>query len=507
MDLRNHPFKVILDRFPIAKRFVKVLMTGALVLQDRQSVHRYSKWLESHDPTTEDLVSQREKSELFAERPLISIITPTYNTPEKFFREMVDSVLGQTYKNWELIIVDDASPDQSVKQLILEYAEQDNRIKYIFLSENHHIAGATNEAIKIASGEFISLFDHDDILRPNALFEIASALNIHGNLDFIYTDEDKVIGESSRRQDPFFKPDWNPDFLHAVNYITHFTTIRKSVLDSVGYEDPAYNGAQDWELFLRVTRNIPEQNIYHIPKILYSWRVHDNSTAKSLSAKPYVVDSQRKAIEHDLYIKGESARVVQDEIYSAQWRVDYAIEDNPKVLLVLLGDEICSQQAYIRAHTAYSNFDILCVKSGVRYADLFARLDDEFIVLLDHMVNIRNQDWIQLMLSDAKRNEVGFVVADYGRKEKVAHSLQGMIEPDIVSLIARMSVAELSMHMYRTTRYNTRCVLGGICMVRINKVHGVISDTSMHLDITELGLLLSKNGYRHLYNPYVKMIK
>jgi glycosyltransferase involved in cell wall biosynthesis len=240
----------------------------------------------------------------FKYRPLISIIVPTYNTPQKFFDEMVESVLAQNYPNWQLVIVDDASPLGSVRENIAKYAAADSRIRYKFLRKNHHIAGATNVGFKIAEGEFVALLDHDDILWPNALHDIVEVLNDQPSLDLIYTDEDKMSYDSKRHHDPFLKPDWNCDLLLSMNYITHFTTIRKSLIDKIGGENSAYNGAQDWDLFLRATETTTANKIFHIPKVLYSWRVHEQSTAKSFSAKSYVTDSQKGLLEAALSRRG-----------------------------------------------------------------------------------------------------------------------------------------------------------------------------------------------------------
>lgn len=255
-------------------------------------------------------------------KPLISVIVPTYNTDPEYFGAMVRSVISQTYDNWELILVDDFSPNSQTRELIRAAAKKDLRIRYKFLKSNHRIAAATNEGIKMARGEFVSLFDHDDILWPSALCEIAKALNVNKELNLIYTDEDKIM--DGKHTDPLIKPDWNDELLRNANYITHFTTIRKSVLDKFGYEDSVYDGAQDWELFLRITRRVDPATIYHIAKVLYSWRIHDDSTAKSLSAKPYVIRAQQKALVDDLLARGyelTNFTVLQHPKYTGQWIV------------------------------------------------------------------------------------------------------------------------------------------------------------------------------------------
>ena len=256
---------------------------------------RYDKYFRSIWPSPEYIKMIR--SEKFKYNPLISVIVPTYNTPKDFFIEMIESVICQVYQNWELVIIDDASTKSEVRDMIRSYAKKDSRIKYKFLKTNHHIAGATNEGFKMALGEFISLFDHDDILWPNALYEIVKSLNTNKEFDIIYTDEDKMSYDGVRHRDPFLKPDWNEGLLLSINYFTHFTTIRRKIIEKVNGEDGRYNGAQDWDLFLRATEVTQPERIHHISKILYSWRIHDASTAKSFSNKSYVVESQKKMLE------------------------------------------------------------------------------------------------------------------------------------------------------------------------------------------------------------------
>jgi glycosyltransferase involved in cell wall biosynthesis len=177
----------------------------------------------------------------------------------------------------------------------------------------------------MAKGEFISLLDHDDLLHASALFEVINALNVNNEIDFIYTDEDK-INEKKQHIDPFIKPDWNQEFLFSVNYITHFATIRKSLISKVGGERGLYNGAQDWDLFLRTTKETKAEKIYHIPKILYSWRVHDKSTAKNLDAKPYIFDAQKNLLEDFFRSSGlneEEFTVKPNGLLNGAWDVAY----------------------------------------------------------------------------------------------------------------------------------------------------------------------------------------
>lgn len=294
---------------------------------------RYSKFYIENLPDQSVYDAQKRRADRFAYQPLISIVVPTYNTSPVFFDEMLKSVKRQTYANWELVFVDDASPEGTVRELIQEAASDDERISYKFLKKNHHIAGATNKGFAIAKGEYVSLLDHDDILHPSALYEIVKALNENRNLKFIYTDEDK-IDERYRHIDPFIKPDWNQEFLYSVNYITHFTTIHKSVIDKIGGERKEYNGAQDWDLFLRATRSINSEDIHHIPKILYSWRVHNASTAKNLETKPYVFEAQRNLLTDYFREKGLSEdqfSIEENQFMQGAWNVTYDGQDESTI--------------------------------------------------------------------------------------------------------------------------------------------------------------------------------
>ena len=483
---------------------VKFFLQPFLKHRDAQNVAAYQDWLAEMLPTNKMLEDQRETSKELAYRPCLSIVVPVYDTPEVFLHDMVKSVLAQTYDNWELLLVDDASPNQKIREILADYAQREGRIKPVYLTENHHIAGATNEGIKVANGEFISLLDHDDLLAPDALFEVANLLASQRSLDFIYTDEDKIIDSPSTRRDPLFKPSWNPDFLRSVNYITHFTTIRKSVLDTVGYENGEYNGAQDWELFLRITRSIPVEHIAHIPKVLYSWRIHDVSTAKDFSSKPYVVESQRKAIEADLMARSEIVQtVVQDDLYSAQWNIIRSRRDTPHVTILLEG-ESSRFEDYIKAHTNYSSFTIQTIVENSDYKNILASIKSEFIVFIstDNLA-IRDKYWMGAMMGDAERSDIGFVVArdDTFLNERMTT----LLSDDRAHFAATLPRKSLTKHLYATTRYNIESVERGVIMVEVAKLQRAAAGDSLHT-LEDLSKALTSAGYYNLYNPYVKMV-
>jgi glycosyltransferase involved in cell wall biosynthesis len=509
MNLYNDRIRSRLNKAPVVKRAVKFALKGLLARQDEKTAAIFNRWLKSKELNQASLERQRTEAKYLKYKPLISVVVPIYNTPTVYFHEMVDSVRRQTYDNWELILVDDASPDATVRVLINQVAEMDSRIKKLFLKKNHHISGATNEAIKASSGEFVSLFDHDDLLREDALFEIVKALNDNHNLDFIYTDEAKINEEGTEYTDLFFKPDWNPDMLSSINYITHFTTIRRSLLDEKGYLDKAYDGAQDWELFLRLTRDMPEERVFHMPKMLYSWRVHGASTAKSLDTKPYVIESQRKAIEGNLRARGYKNFVLQqDSTYNAQWQVIFKPTSKPKVSLLSINDEKIEQiKKYIAANTSYKNYEVLSVTKDSRIKELQKVMSGEYIIILGKNIKIYDQNWIELLLGDAQRSDIGFVVSRYGDDRDLKRSITDLLKEPEASFVNRMSVRALSKHFYTTTRYNIRTVGNATMMVEMRKLREVINDNDIKLDVARLSNVMMLRGHRNLYNPYIKMVK
>lgn len=440
--------------------------------------------------------------------PKISIIVPMYNTPEKFFIEMIDSVFNQTYENWELILVDDASTDSNVRTLIKKYASIEPRIKYKFLSHNLHISGATNEAIRISTGEFISLFDHDDILWPEALYEVVKALNDR-KYDLIYTDEDKVTEDKDKNHEPFFKTGWNQDFLYSVNYITHFTTIRKSLLNKIGYEADKYNGAQDWELFLRVARNTSKDKIHHIPKVLYSWRVHESSTAKSLSAKPYVLTAQKLAVEGDLRARGyKNFKVVLDDQYPGQWHVSFMPKVNERVSIVVSNQNLFNQIKFqVEKNTKYKNYEIISSEANLDYSDILEKASGKYIVFINEILNITDPSWIHEMLGDAQRPDVGFVLSRLKSTNEVINNISGLVNPLALPLIRKMSSRAITKHLYITTKYNIEAFSSGVFMIEASKLHKVLRNVSDTTDIVEISDKVSNHNYRNVYNPYVKMVK
>lgn len=326
-------------------------------LRNRGIKNIYPSWIAENERNVRD-------TETLDYNPLISVVIPVYNVEDSMLRECIDSVLAQTYKNFEIVLVDDASTQKSVRHVLREY-EKKPGITVIYRKENGHISRATNDGIHAAKGEFIALCDCDDLYAPNALYEIAKKLNEDGSLDFIYSDEDKISEDGKVRRDPFFKPDWSPQTFMSYMYTCHLSVYRKALLEEVSGLRSGFEGAQDYDLVLRVMEKT--NRIGHIPKILYHWRMRKESTANSLTAKPYIMESTSRAKQEALARRGEKGELTLIP-YIGQYRVTYIPQGNPLVSIIIPSkdnpDVLDMCISSICKNTAYHNYEIVVVDNG-----------------------------------------------------------------------------------------------------------------------------------------------
>lgn len=401
----------------------------------------YQIWIEKSEPSKKALELQAKFD--FNYRPKISIIVPTYNTPLNFLIDMIESVISQTYANWELCIADGGSRNIELKQKIKEYADKHNNIKYTLLKENMGIVGNTNKAADLATGDYIALLDHDDMLAPNALFEVVSVLNQDTSIDFIYSDEDKISEDGSRRFEPHFKPDWSPDTLRSYNYITHLSVIKAELFNSIGRFRPGYDGSQDYDLILRATEKA--EKIFHIPKVLYHWRTSSNSTSENPAAKSYAFEAAKRALKDHLNRVGLKGNV-EDGLFISSYKTTFEIANEPLVSIIIpnkdLSDDLSRCINSILNKSTYRNYEIIIVEnnSTVKQTfELYEKLkkdkrirvlewknpfnysainnyavgysNGEVLLFLNNDTEIISEDWIERMLEHAQRKEVGAVGA------------------------------------------------------------------------------------------------
>lgn len=336
----------------------------------------YNNWFFAHAATEEDLEDQRNKS--FDYKPLISLLVPTFNTPRDLLQAMVDSVRAQSYDNWELCIADGSNLEET-REILKSYVEMDERIKVTYLDKNYGISGNTNKALELATGDFIGLIDHDDVVEPDALYEVVSALQ-DTSVGMVYTDEDKIVKRRADKDyfhlNPIFKPDFSPDLLRSHNYITHFLVINASIVKEVGGFDSEFDGAQDYDLILKSVEVIEKNggNIVHIPRILYHWRMTEGSTAENPESKLYAYESGRKAIETHLARLGIEATVEMTDMWGLYHTI-YKTVGNPLLSIIIPNkdhtDDLDKCVRSLMNVNTYKNIEIIVVENNSEKQDTF----------------------------------------------------------------------------------------------------------------------------------------
>lgn len=406
----------------------------------------YQRWIQACDRLTEeDRRGIRDHIQRLERAPLISVLMPTYNTPERWLRKAIDSVLGQLYPHIELCIADDASTDPGTRRVLEEYRARDERIKVVYRASNGHISASSNSALELATGEYVSFLDHDDVLAEDALYRVAVALETDG-ADIVYTDHDK-IDERDRRFDPYFKPEWDSDLLVGQNYLSHLVVYKAALVREVGGFRIGYEGSQDHDLALRVVERTVPERIRHVPHVLYHWRAVEGSIAASLSAKPYAPAAARRAIEEHFSRSGLNATVTPAGQLEQFWLVHYTVPSPPPLVTLIISTRDnprllrrCLES--IRGLTTYPSFELLIADNGSRDPETMGYLEDlrrrdlatvlrvdepftlagihnravaraagDVVVLMDDDVEVITPGWLDEMVGHACRPEVGAVGA------------------------------------------------------------------------------------------------
>ena len=480
---------------------------------EKDELTDYEKWIMKNSLSDQEY--EKEKKTKFRKRPKISIVVPLYNTNTDFFRELLYSIHLQTYSNWELCLADGSK--EKLTQ-IEKMCENDKRIKYRFLNENKGISGNTNEAIKMATGDFIALLDHDDMLSLDALYEIVKAINENKNVDFIYSDEDKFHFIDEPRFMPHFKPDFAPDTLRANNYICHFSVAKKSLLESVGLFNSEFDGAQDYDLILRVTEIA--KKIVHIPKILYHWRVHPSSTAMNTEAKPYAFEAGKKAILSHLERIGLKGKV-SDGINTGTYVIDYELIENPKVQVLVIdrnnAESIDECKNSIISNTNYKNYEIKVVNVnnqniGKVINETLKNINCEYVILVDSSLRVLTKNWIEKMVGYVKRDDIGIVGVKtyYNYSEKRVQNA-GIIldkEEGIIKLFDGFVENEYGYFARESLIQNLNAVSGNCFLFKKSLIDNIgyfseeYKDSFYDIDFC----LKTRNcGKLIVFNPYIKL--
>jgi O-antigen biosynthesis protein len=512
----------------------------ATINSDAHHVSDYLLWIQNNEPRKDQLAQQRIMADELEIKPLISIIMPVWNTPEKILDQTINSVLDQTYDQWELCIADGNSKSET-KRVLSEWAKKDHRIHLEFLEENLGIAGNTNAAISLATGEFIALLDHDDLLAPFALFEVVMQLQANQSADIFYSDEDKV-DRDGHRSDPFFKPDFSPDYLRSLNYVAHFLVIRKSLGDQIGWLREGYDGAQDYDLILRAIE--ASKRIVHISKILYHWRVWSESTAQGDEAKPYANLAGKKVLQEHLNRIGLPGKV-EDGFAPTYYRIHYQIQTSPLISIIIPNHDHSEDlkrciDSFLD-QTTYSNFEVILVENGSKEQATFtlyeqlkgdsriqiinwdqkfnfstvnnyaaAHASGEVYLFLNNDTEIINKDWLEQMLQYANHPDIGTVGSKlYYPDGTIQHG--GVI----VGLggVAGHSHKHFPQHhpgyfLRLVLPQNVSAVTAACVMVRkdvFDEVNGFDEKYSLAFGDVDLCLKVVEKGYLNVWTPYAEL--
>lgn len=505
----------------------------------------YSKWVRRYDTLTPELhekIAQRVAA--MKDRPLISVLMPTYNPNPAWLREAIESVRGQIYPHWELCIADDASPSAEVRQILKSYSETDPRIKVVFRPENGHISAASNSALELAAGSWVALMDHDDLLPAHALFWVADCIAEYPGVQLIYSDEDKV-DEGGHRFGPYFKSDWNVDLFRSQNMFSHLGVLSTALMRSVGGFRVGLEGSQDWDLVLRCMERVEPGQIRHIPRVLYHWRVHAESTARSMTAKPYAAIAGERALNEHFVRMGVRATA---EHLDFGYRVHYALPDVlPLVSLIIPTRNALhlTRQCVdsILKKTSYSRYEIIIVDNGsddpatlawfktiaAESSNIRVLRDDrdfnysalnngavaiaqgEVLALVNNDIEVISPDWLSEMVSLALQPGVGAVGARLWYPDKTlqhagvilgvggiaAHSHRGMPAgregyAGRAALIQSLSAVTAACLVIQKSHYQK---VGGLDEVHLKES---FNDIDFCLRLREAGL-------RNVWTPYAEL--
>ncbi len=511
-------------------------------LQERKNMKRHGT---ASFPTPEEAKKQRET--VFENKVKFSILVPLYNTPEKFLTDMLDSVKYQTYGNWELCLADGSDHEHAyVGEICKKYAKEDERIVYHVLDHNYGISGNTNECLKLATGDYIGLFDHDDILHPATLFEYTKAINETG-ADYIYCDEITFEGDSIDHMIVLhFKPDFAIDNLRGNNYICHFSAFSRELLDEAGLFRSEYDGSQDHDMILRLTTKA--EKVCHVPKALYYWRSHKASVAQDINAKTYAIDAAKRAVhDHIQAVYGMDAKVESTRAFPTIFRIRYPILEKPLISIVIPNkdhmEDLSRCVESIVNKSTYPNYEIIVVENNSETKEIFdyykalehneririvkyegdfnySRINNfgvsfangKYVLLLNNDMKIITREWMEELLMYAQRPDVAAVGGKlYYADNSIQHA--GIV----IGLGAHRAAGHThykddKMHLGYMGRLcyaqDVTAVTGACLLVEKNQydeVGGLDETFSVAFNDVDFCLKLRKAGYLNVFTPFCEL--
>ena len=521
-------------------------MVGKIVSKVKTASTReipYQKWILHHLPGNKELEKQRKT--VFDYQPKISIVIPLYKTPEKYLRQLVDTVKAQTYPNWELCLSDGSGEDSPIRKLLESLEASDERIRVIHNEKQLQISENTNAAIQAASGDYIAFADHDDELTPNALFECVKALNEKKQTRILYSDEDKMSMDGHKFFQPHFKPDYNQDLLCTVNYICHLFVVDKNVIQEVGMLRSEFDGAQDYDFIFRCIEAVKPEEICHIPKILYHWRCHEDSTAENPESKTYAFEAGKRAIEEHYKRTGIQAEVLQGE-FLGLYRTRFIRDHDPLISIIIPNKDHTEDLKRcidsIDQKSTYRNYEYIIVENNSteektfqfykkleaenpkahvvywdrefnysainNYGATFAK--GEYILLLNNDTEIINEDCLEQLLGYCMRSDVGAVGARmYYEDDTIQHAGVVIGFGGIAGHCFVLQPRGTTGYCHRIICAQDYSAVTAACMMvkrsAFDQVGGLTEELAVAFNDIDFCMKLRNAGYLIVYNPYAEL--
>ena len=503
----------------------------------------YQKWIIRHLPGNKELEKQRR--EKFDYQPKISIVVPLYKTPEKYLLQLVESVKAQTYPNWELCLSDGSGENSPLTSFLKSLEAGDERIKVAYNEQALQISENTNAGIKIATGAYIAFADHDDELTPHALFECVKALNKDRKIRLIYSDEDKMSMDGHKFFQPHFKPDYNPDLLCTVNYICHLFVVQREILDQVGTFRKEFDGAQDYDFIFRCVETVDPSEIYHVTKILYHWRCHEDSTAENPESKTYAFEAGKRAIEEHYHRTGIRAEVYQGE-FLGLYRTRFLRDYDPLISIIIPNkdhiEDLKRCMDSIDQKSSYKNYEYIIVENNStdektfqyyknleeenpkahvvywdkefnysainNYGATFAK--GEYILLLNNDTEIINETCLEELLGYCMRSDVGAVGARmYYEDDTIQHAGVVIGFGGIAGHCFVLQPRGTTGYCHRIICAQDYSAVTAACMLvkksAFDEVGGLTEELAVAFNDIDFCMKLREAGYLIVYNPYAEL--
>ena len=507
----------------------------------------YEEWIETIEVPS--LPAQHDVAgilDMMQKHPVISVVMPVYNPAEKYLRACIDSVLTQSYPNWELCIADDKSSKEHVQRVLREYEKEDPRIKIVYRQQNGHISAASNSALEIASGEFIALLDHDDELPEHALLFMAQHIDDKPNARILYSDEDK-INSKGERFDPHFKSDWNPDLFFSQNYVSHLGVYHHELLKKIGGFRLGVEGSQDQDLLLRCLPHVEADQILHIPRVLYHWRTVEGSTALASGEKSYTTDAGIKALR-DYFANQNPEVLIEEGLVPNTYRVRYPVpEPAPLVsLLIPTRDRRILTETAVRSildKSTYTNFEIIILDNGSIEPDtleFFSQIQHEdhrvkvlaydfpfnysainnfgvrhakgsIIGLVNNDIEVINPEWLTEMVSQCLRPEIGCVGAKlYYPDDTLQHGGVILSLGGVAGHSHKYFPRTHPGYFHRLSLVQTLSAVTAACLLIRKEVFELVlgldeENLKVAFNDVDFCLKVREAGYRNLWTPYAEL--